>query len=82
MIDGDAKEQQRQRQARDRISEQIQGLAAELDTPSYEPSLYSVEEMCDRISETPGRDRSKEKQEISSDIEKRSTTHVRKQLKT
>jgi len=38
MIDWDAKEQRRQRQATQKISARIQNLAEELDTPSYEPS--------------------------------------------
>ena len=49
VLDGSAKEQRRQRQARERFSEQIQDLAAELDTPSYEPSPYSVTELKEEL---------------------------------
>lgn len=51
MIEGNAKEEQRQRQARERISTQIQELADELDTAGYLPSPYAVEEMHDRVEE-------------------------------
>jgi hypothetical protein len=51
MIDGNAKERQRQRQARNRISKQIQALAEEVDTASYEPYPYSVEQLDDRVRE-------------------------------
>jgi len=51
LIDGNATEQQRQREARERITEQIQDLAAELDTPSYEPAPYSVDELKDRLED-------------------------------
>lgn len=51
LIDGNATEQQRQREARERITEQIQDLAAELDTPSYEPAPYSVEELKERVED-------------------------------
>ena len=51
LIDGDAKEQQRQREARNRISKQIQALAEELDTPGSAPYPYSVEQLDDRVRE-------------------------------
>lgn len=51
LIDGNAKEQQRQRQARNRISKQIQELAEELDTAGYEPYPYSVEQLDNRVRE-------------------------------
>jgi hypothetical protein len=49
VLDGSAEEQQRRRQARERISEQIRDLGDELDTPSYQPSPYSVEELRERL---------------------------------
>lgn len=49
VLNGSAKEQERRREAREDISDQIQDLAAELDTPSYQPSPYSVEELQDRF---------------------------------
>lgn len=51
LLDGNAKERQRQRDARNRISEAIQALAADLDTPSYQPYPYSVERLHDRVSD-------------------------------
>lgn len=51
MVDGNAKERQRQREARNRISKKIQALAEELDTPSHEPYPYSVEQLQDRVKE-------------------------------
>ncbi len=49
MIDGNAKERERQRAARERITAEIQTLAEELETPSYQPAPYSVEELRDRV---------------------------------
>jgi hypothetical protein len=49
LIDGNAKEQRRQREAREQVAEQIQEFADELDTPGYQPSPYSIEEMRDRL---------------------------------
>jgi DNA-directed RNA polymerase subunit RPC12/RpoP len=45
LLDGNAKEQQRQRQARREITERIQNLATEIDSPGYAPPPYSVEEL-------------------------------------
>jgi len=49
LLDGSSKEQQRQIQAREQISEHIQDLAAEIDTADYAPPRYSVEELGERL---------------------------------
>jgi hypothetical protein len=54
LIDGNAKEKKRQREAREQITNQIQEFAAELETPGYEPAPYSVEELRDRLEDILG----------------------------
>lgn len=49
VIDGSAKEQQRRRDERERISKQIRDFGEELDTASYQPSPYPVEELKERL---------------------------------
>jgi DNA-directed RNA polymerase subunit RPC12/RpoP len=51
LMDGNAKEQQRQQEAREQITEQILELASELDTPNYQPAPYTVEELKHRLED-------------------------------
>ena len=51
LLDGDAAEYQRQIAARRTITEEIQNLASELDTPAYQLPSYSVPEFQTRLDE-------------------------------
>jgi predicted RNA-binding Zn-ribbon protein involved in translation (DUF1610 family) len=49
LLDGNAKEQQQRNQAKRAITAEIQELAAEIDTPGYEPAPYSVEKLKEEL---------------------------------
>lgn len=69
VIDGTAREQQRQREARRELTEQIQAFADELDRPGVAPPPLSVEELQLRLEEIL--------EDVNAELERRGTARER-----